>query len=31
MAAMQARQFDPSTSQVLSVLKTVEDVGAPSI
>jgi len=31
MAAMQARAFDPSTSQVLSVLKTVEDVGAPSI
>merc|ERR1711963_422947 len=33
MAAMQARSngFDPRTSQVLSVLKTVEDVGAPSI
>jgi len=31
MAAMQARAFDPSTSQVLSVLKTVEDVGAPSM
>jgi len=31
LAQMQARAFDPRTSQVLSVLKTVEDVGAPSI
>jgi len=31
MAQMAARGFDPSHSQVLSVLKTVEEVGAPSI
>jgi len=31
MAQMAARGFDPASSQVLSVLKTVEEVGAPSI
>jgi len=29
MAAMQARTFDPSKSEVLGVLKSVELVGAP--